>query len=82
MLPCRLAPPGTIEVSRKFGLPALPSSEIVLLSTLSDARSRQALRTLATAFRENRPSADLDSPTKSAGARIRASRLFNGSSRA
>jgi DNA-binding transcriptional LysR family regulator len=51
----RLAPPGTIEVSQRFGLPALPSSEVVLLSTLSDARSRQALRTLATAFREHRP---------------------------
>jgi DNA-binding transcriptional LysR family regulator len=55
MLPCRLAPPGTIEVSRQFGLPALPSSEIVLLSTLSDTKSRAALRTLATAFREHRP---------------------------
>jgi DNA-binding transcriptional LysR family regulator len=54
---CRLAPPGTVEVSRRFGLPALPSSEIVLLSTLSDAKSREALRTLATAFREHRPSA-------------------------
>lgn len=51
---CRLAPPGTVEVSRRLGLPALPSSEIVLLSTLSDARSREALRTLATAFREHR----------------------------
>lgn len=38
MLRCRLAPPGTIEVSRRFGLPTLPSSEIVLLSTLSDAK--------------------------------------------
>ncbi len=52
---CRLAPPGTVEVSRRFGLPALPSSEIVLLSTLSDAKSRAALRTLAAAFREHRP---------------------------
>jgi hypothetical protein len=51
---CRLAPPGTIEVSQRFGLPAIPSSEIVLLSTLSDAKSREALRTLATAFREHR----------------------------
>jgi DNA-binding transcriptional LysR family regulator len=57
VFPCRLAPPGTVEVSRRFGLPALPSSEIVLLSTLSDAKSRAALRTLATAFREHRPSA-------------------------
>ena len=51
---CRLAPPGTVEVSKRFGLPALPSTEIVLLSTLSDAKSREALRTLATAFREHR----------------------------
>jgi DNA-binding transcriptional LysR family regulator len=52
----RLVPPGTIEVSRKFGLPPLPASEIMLLSTLSDAQSRDALRTLAMAFREHRPS--------------------------
>ncbi|WP_420971048.1 LysR family transcriptional regulator [Bradyrhizobium sp. B120] len=50
---CRVAPPGTIEVSRKFGLPALPPSEIMLLSTLSDSRSRAALKTLASAFREH-----------------------------
>src|SRR5262249_19415733 len=60
---CRVAPPGTIEVSRRFGLPAIPSSEIVLLSTLSDARSRAALKTLATAFREHRPSV----PTRQIG---------------
>jgi DNA-binding transcriptional LysR family regulator len=53
----RLAPPGTVEVSRRFGLPAIPPSEIVLLSTLSDARSRGTLRTLAAAFREHRPTA-------------------------
>jgi DNA-binding transcriptional LysR family regulator len=52
---CRLAPAGTVEVSQRFGLPSLPSSEIVLLSTLSDAKSREALRILATAFREHRP---------------------------
>ena len=55
VFPHRLAPPGTIEVSRRFALPSIPSSEIVLLSTLSDARSKAALRTLATAFREHRP---------------------------
>jgi|SRR5882757_4030620 len=49
----RVVPPGTIEVSAKFGLPALPPSEIMLLSTLSDARSRAALKTLASAFREH-----------------------------
>ncbi|WNJ93927.1 LysR family transcriptional regulator [Bosea sp. 685] len=51
---CRLAPPGTVEVSQRFGLPDLPSSEIVLHSTLTDAKSREALRTLAAAFREHR----------------------------
>lgn len=51
---CRLAPPGTVEVSQRFGLPDLPSSEIVLHSTLTDTKSREALRTLATAFREHR----------------------------
>ena len=55
VFPHRLAPPGTIEVSRRFGLPPIPPSEIVLLSTLSDARSRAALRTIACAFREHRP---------------------------
>lgn len=51
---CRLAPPGTVEVSQRFGLPNLTSSEIVLHSTLTDTKSREALRTLAAAFREHR----------------------------
>ena len=50
----RLAPVGTVEVSERFGLPRLPSSEIVLHSTLTDAKSRAALRSLAAAFREYR----------------------------
>lgn len=53
----RLAPVGTVEVSRKFNLPPLPSSEIVLHSTLTDQRSRDALRTIACAFREHRAAA-------------------------
>lgn len=52
---CRLAPPGTVEVSQHFHLPALPSTEILLFSTLTDTKSREALRALATAFREHRP---------------------------
>jgi DNA-binding transcriptional LysR family regulator len=82
MLPCRLAPAGTIEVSRQFGLPALPSSEIVLLSTLSDAKSREALRTLATAFREHRPPLIAGSAAKAERARSHKSRMVNGISRA
>jgi DNA-binding transcriptional LysR family regulator len=58
----RLVPPGTVEVSRRFKLPAIPSSEIVLLSTLSDARSRAALKILASAFREHRPSSAITPP--------------------
>jgi DNA-binding transcriptional LysR family regulator len=50
----RVAPVGVVEVGDRLGLPPLPPSEIVLHSTLSDARSRGALRTLAAAFREHR----------------------------
>jgi DNA-binding transcriptional LysR family regulator len=50
----RVAPVGAIEVGERLGLPPLPSSDIVLHSALSDARSRGALRTLAAAFREHR----------------------------
>lgn len=50
----RVAPAGLIEVSQQLGLPALPSSDIVLHTTLTDTRSRAALRILATAFREHR----------------------------
>jgi DNA-binding transcriptional LysR family regulator len=53
---CRLAPADTIEVSKRFGLPPLPSSEIVLHSSLTDMRSRKALQTLAAAFREKNTS--------------------------
>ncbi|MGF6760522.1 DNA-binding transcriptional LysR family regulator [Paraburkholderia sp. GAS33] len=51
----RVAPLGLIEIGALLGLPALPPSEIVLHSSLSDTKSREALRTLAAAFREHRP---------------------------
>jgi DNA-binding transcriptional LysR family regulator len=50
----QVAPAGAVEVSKQLGLPPLPATDIVLHSTLSDARSREALRILATAFRERR----------------------------
>ncbi|CAB3626437.1 LysR family transcriptional regulator [Achromobacter pestifer] len=53
-LSCRLAPPDSIEVSQRFGLPPLPPSRIMLHSTLSDRRTREALLTLAAAYREHR----------------------------
>ena len=52
---CRLAPPGPIEVGQRFGLPPLPSTEIVMFSSLTDEKSRAALRALAAGFREHRP---------------------------
>lgn len=51
----RLAPAGTVDVGARFGLPPLPSSEIVLHSTLTDPKSKAALRTIVCAFREHRP---------------------------
>ena len=50
----RLAPAGTVDIGERFGLPPLPSSEIVLHSTLTDPKSKAALRTIACAFREHR----------------------------
>jgi DNA-binding transcriptional LysR family regulator len=79
---CRLVPPGTVEVSRRLGLPAIPSSEIVLLSTLSDAKSRAALKTLATAFREHRPPPAPGNAAKSERARLQDPHRLNGAPRA
>jgi hypothetical protein len=50
----RIAPLGVLDVGQSLDLPALPPSEIVLHSTVSDPRSRGALRALTAAFREHR----------------------------
>lgn len=68
----RLAPAGTVEIGQRFGLPALPSSEIVLLSTLSDAKSRAVLHALATAFREHHLPVVAGRPVRAARALSRA----------
>ena len=49
----RLAPPGTIEVSEKFGLPPLPASELVLVYGVSDRKSREILETISAAYRDH-----------------------------
>ena len=54
--PYRLAPKDTIEVSDRFGLPPLPSHEIVLHSSLSDPKTKETLRAITAAFREHRKS--------------------------
>ncbi|WP_267221590.1 LysR family transcriptional regulator [Dyella silvae] len=47
----RTAPGGTVDMGALLSLPALPRQEVVLYSALNDRRSRQALNTLAAAFK-------------------------------
>jgi len=47
----RSAPAGTTDVGAALSLPTLPTSEVVLHTTVTDARGRSALKTLAIAFR-------------------------------
>lgn len=47
----RVAPPDTIDLGPRLGLPRLPAREVILHSRVSDARARGALRTLGAAFK-------------------------------
>ena len=47
----RVAPAGTIDVGPRLGLPPLPSRELVLHTSVTDAPARDALRKLASALR-------------------------------
>ena len=47
----RAAPPGTMDIGSKLSLPALSSTDAVLYSTVTDARSRAALKTLGSTLR-------------------------------
>ncbi|AOI85380.1 LysR family transcriptional regulator [Burkholderia cepacia] len=49
----RVAPAGTVDVGARYGLPPLPTRDVVLHSSLTDARARQALRTLGSALRSS-----------------------------
>jgi DNA-binding transcriptional LysR family regulator len=51
VLPKRAAPSGTIDIGHALSLPPLPTHEVVLYSALHDRRSRNALHTLAMAFK-------------------------------
>ena len=51
VLPRRAAPSGTVDIGPALSLPPLPTQQVVLHSALHDRRSRQALNTLAMAFR-------------------------------
>lgn len=47
----RVAPPGTIDVGPRLGLPPLPPRDVMLYSTVSDRQARGSLRMLAAAVR-------------------------------
>jgi DNA-binding transcriptional LysR family regulator len=47
----RVAPPGTVDVGRRFGLPPLPTRRVMLCSAPADAHARQAMNVLAAAFK-------------------------------
>jgi len=47
----RVAPPGTIDLGPRLGLPPLPSRDVLLYAKVSDRRARGSLRTLAAAIR-------------------------------
>lgn len=47
----RVAPAGTIDIGPRLGLPALPTRQVMLYSTLADRQARHALRTLTAAIR-------------------------------
>jgi DNA-binding transcriptional LysR family regulator len=47
----RVAPADTVDVGARLGLPALPSRDVVLYSSLTDRQARSALRSMAAAIR-------------------------------
>ncbi len=47
----RVAPSGTIDVGAKFGLPPLPSRDVVLHSNVTDRATKNSLKTLAATIR-------------------------------
>jgi DNA-binding transcriptional LysR family regulator len=47
----RVAPPGTIDVGAKLGLPPLPSRDVVLHSNVTDRQTKVSLKALAATIR-------------------------------
>lgn len=47
----RVAPPGTIDVGPRLGLPPLPSRDVVLLSAAADPQTKASLKALAATIR-------------------------------
>jgi DNA-binding transcriptional LysR family regulator len=47
----RVAPPGTVDVGPRLGLPKLPARDVMLHARLSDPQARRSLKTLCAAIR-------------------------------
>ncbi len=47
----RVAPPGTVDVGPRLGVPSLPSRDVMLYATAFDPPARRALRLLAASFK-------------------------------
>jgi DNA-binding transcriptional LysR family regulator len=47
----RVAPPGTIDAGPRFGLPPLPSRDVMLHSNVTDRQTKSALKALAATIR-------------------------------
>jgi hypothetical protein len=47
----RVAPPGTVDVGARLGLPPLPARDVVLHTNVSDRPGRNSLKTLAATIR-------------------------------
>jgi DNA-binding transcriptional LysR family regulator len=47
----RVAPPGTIDIGKKLGLPPLPTRDVVLHTNATDGQTRNSLKTLAATIR-------------------------------
>jgi DNA-binding transcriptional LysR family regulator len=47
----RVAPPGTIDIGAKLGLPPLPTRDVVLHSNVTDSQTKSSLKTLAATIR-------------------------------
>jgi DNA-binding transcriptional LysR family regulator len=47
----RVAPPGTIDVGARLGLPPLPARDVVIQANVTDRQSRNSLKTLAATIR-------------------------------
>lgn len=47
----RVAPPGTVDVGPRLGLPKLPSREVMLYASASDRHAKATLRLLAATFK-------------------------------